>query len=293
MEYKEKFAQRLIYLREQKRISQQELADNLEITRQSLSLYEKAERTINIELLAKIADFFHVSTDYLMGRTDTSTMDEDIKTACNITGLSEGAVHNLHYINFEDEFDFGNNKEVLNLLIETLDNYLLYNIRLFFSIRDKKDLLNRIILTKYCKDNNLDFTDREIYERGEYIFKKNYDMLISYRKYESEIKFEISKYPFDLDLNEDLDYLKFKLVKELEKWIFDDLDGTLYVNGKKIDDKYSNFYSEAISCILQETEYKNFLHNLKYVDLSLGVAHEILKEKRERDPNAEHNPTSE
>lgn len=75
MEYREKFAQRLVYLREQKGISQQELADNLNITRQSLSLYEKAERTINIELLAKIADFFNVSTDYLMGRTDTATMN--------------------------------------------------------------------------------------------------------------------------------------------------------------------------------------------------------------------------
>ncbi len=65
--YKENFSKRLIYLRDKKGITQQELADNLNITRQSLSLYEKAERTINIELLAKIADFFNVSTDYLLG----------------------------------------------------------------------------------------------------------------------------------------------------------------------------------------------------------------------------------
>lgn len=102
MDYKETFAQRLINLREQKNITQQELADELGITRQSLSLYEKAERTINIELLAKIADFFNVSTDYLMGRTDTETLNEDIQTACKVTGLSEDAVKNIRKITMQE-----------------------------------------------------------------------------------------------------------------------------------------------------------------------------------------------
>ena len=93
MDYRIEFSKRLIQLREQRGITQQELADKLKITRQSLSLYEKAERTINIELLARIADFFNVSTDYLMGRTDTATMNEDIQTACKITGLSEEAIN--------------------------------------------------------------------------------------------------------------------------------------------------------------------------------------------------------
>ena len=95
MDYRIEFSKRLIQLREQRGITQQELADKLKITRQSLSLYEKAERTINIELLARIADFFNVSTDYLMGRTDTATMNEDIQTACKITGLSEEAINKL------------------------------------------------------------------------------------------------------------------------------------------------------------------------------------------------------
>ena len=49
MDYRIEFSKRLIQLREQRGITQQELADKLKITRQSLSLYEKAERTINIE----------------------------------------------------------------------------------------------------------------------------------------------------------------------------------------------------------------------------------------------------
>lgn len=103
MDYRIEFSKRLIQLREQRGITQQELADKLKITRQSLSLYEKAERTINIELLARIADFFNVSTDYLMGRTDTATMNEDIQTACKITGLSEEAINKFAKILNDNE----------------------------------------------------------------------------------------------------------------------------------------------------------------------------------------------
>ena len=42
MDYRIEFSKRLIQLREQRGITQQELADKLKITRQSLSLYEKA-----------------------------------------------------------------------------------------------------------------------------------------------------------------------------------------------------------------------------------------------------------
>ena len=117
MEYKEQFSKRLVQLREKRGITQQELADKLEITRQSLSLYEKAERTINIELLAKIADFFNVSTDYLMGRTDVSSMNKDIQVACDVTGLSEDLVLELAKLKGVAKYEYG---------FELFSNLLLY-----------------------------------------------------------------------------------------------------------------------------------------------------------------------
>lgn len=42
MDYRIEFSKRLIQLREQRGITQQELADKLKITRQSLSLYRKS-----------------------------------------------------------------------------------------------------------------------------------------------------------------------------------------------------------------------------------------------------------
>lgn len=95
MKTKEIFAKRLVDLREKKEITQQTLADNLGITRQSLSLYEQAERTINIDLLVKISKFFDVSTDYLLGLTQAKTTDTDFKSVCDYTGLSEEAIKTI------------------------------------------------------------------------------------------------------------------------------------------------------------------------------------------------------
>ena len=95
MDIKEVFAQRLIQLREDNNITQQTLADDLEITRQSLSLYEKADRTINIDLLYKIAKYFDVSADYLLGLTDNKTNDIIVKAICEYTGLNDEAVESL------------------------------------------------------------------------------------------------------------------------------------------------------------------------------------------------------
>lgn len=86
------FAKRLSKLREEKGISQQVLADALGVTRQSLSVYEKAERTINTELLVRIANYFKVSADYLLGLSDVATLDADIQVVGKYTGLSETAI---------------------------------------------------------------------------------------------------------------------------------------------------------------------------------------------------------
>lgn len=56
-------------LREEKKMTQKDLADALNITPASIGLYEQNRRSPNLQLLNKIADFFNVSTDYLLDRT--------------------------------------------------------------------------------------------------------------------------------------------------------------------------------------------------------------------------------
>ncbi len=51
-------------------MSQKELAEKLNISQRTLSHYETGKRDIPTEMLIKVADYFNVSVDYLLERTD-------------------------------------------------------------------------------------------------------------------------------------------------------------------------------------------------------------------------------
>lgn len=61
---------RIANLRNDKDLTQQELASYLHITQRSYSRYETGEANIPLEILCKIADYHGVSIDYLLERTD-------------------------------------------------------------------------------------------------------------------------------------------------------------------------------------------------------------------------------
>ena len=63
------FAKRLKSLREENNIKQVELAKSLKMTSATLSQYEKGIREPNNETLIKLAEYFDVSVDYLLGLT--------------------------------------------------------------------------------------------------------------------------------------------------------------------------------------------------------------------------------
>ena len=56
-------------LREDNDKTQQELADYLNIKQTTYSKYELGKINIPIEVFIKLADYYHVSVDYLLGRT--------------------------------------------------------------------------------------------------------------------------------------------------------------------------------------------------------------------------------
>lgn len=60
-------------LRNEKNMSQQELADALGISKSSINMYERGERQPNFEILETIADYFNVDIDFLLGRTNKTT----------------------------------------------------------------------------------------------------------------------------------------------------------------------------------------------------------------------------
>lgn len=63
------FGQLLAVLREEKGIPQKELASQLNISISTVSNYENGVHCPDFNMLCRIADYFGVTTDYLLGRT--------------------------------------------------------------------------------------------------------------------------------------------------------------------------------------------------------------------------------
>lgn len=89
------FAIRLKALMENK-VTQQQLADVLNIKRQTISLYLNGASLPPLEKLVDIANYFNVSSDYLLGLTNVKSVQADIKAMCEYTGLSEKSLKVLN-----------------------------------------------------------------------------------------------------------------------------------------------------------------------------------------------------
>lgn len=82
---------RLAQLRKEKDIIQEDLAKYLGITRPAYSAYESGKRTPDNTTLSRLADFFMVSTDYLLGRTDARNLITQTKSLTLIPII--GTIH--------------------------------------------------------------------------------------------------------------------------------------------------------------------------------------------------------
>lgn len=73
MFYKNIFADRIKALRKEKKATQSDLAKLLDVTKTQISDLENSKTTTSIERLCILADYFEVSLDYLVGRSDDPT----------------------------------------------------------------------------------------------------------------------------------------------------------------------------------------------------------------------------
>lgn len=77
-------------LRAKKDMSQAELAEILGVTQQAVGRWEKDLNMPDLEMLQKIADYFHITTDELLGRESKSGYYIDDETAEIANALKEG-----------------------------------------------------------------------------------------------------------------------------------------------------------------------------------------------------------
>lgn len=81
---------RIKRLREDKGLQQKDLAKKLDVSPSAIGMYERDEREPNNDLLIKLADFFNVSVDYLLGNSDLKNTESTIKYIPIIGKISAG-----------------------------------------------------------------------------------------------------------------------------------------------------------------------------------------------------------
>ena len=87
-----RFSERLKHLRTSRNISQMEFAKQIKLSKSSVNMYERGEREPGLETLERIADYFNVDMDYLLGKSDVVNKTQwsmNFPTVSNIIPMPE------------------------------------------------------------------------------------------------------------------------------------------------------------------------------------------------------------
>lgn len=88
----ETIGQRIGKLRTERNESQEALAKAIDEARETIKHWENGTRRIKAESIVKLSEHFGVTSDYLLGLSNTKSPDVSVQAACELTGLSEGAI---------------------------------------------------------------------------------------------------------------------------------------------------------------------------------------------------------
>jgi transcriptional regulator with XRE-family HTH domain len=177
----EVFAKRIKELRKQQNLTQKELADELGVSMGSIGFYENQERTPDIDFLNSASDYFDVSADYLLGRTDVKSQDIDVRTMSEKLGLSEEVLIKIKryidpdyqiYVEVRDSDEEGafsvsdyNMSDVINMVMEN---------SLFFALLEK---VGAMLHVSTILKNTVDDLEKELDESYNTDYEENISIL--------------------------------------------------------------------------------------------------------------------
>lgn len=107
-------------------ISQEALCEKLGISQGALSNYRNGLRFPDSNVLAKMANEFNTTTDYLLGLTSLKSIDKDYQKVHALTGLSDNAIKVLENLlsMHKENLSFNSNNTAINDMIDTI-SYLI------------------------------------------------------------------------------------------------------------------------------------------------------------------------
>lgn len=195
------FSERLKSLRGIK--SRKTVANELNITRQSLEYYEKGERLPDALMVMEIAKYFNVSSDYLLGLTDNPTNDKDLASAADYLGISDKSALIIRKITKGDE-------NTGSVLIPSETAFYCTNNR-------KADIMNWIV------DNNMITMVAEIYSMLSNMDNNSFSDTKLWHSVNEKLYIETSRLTDGLKirLNQLIQYYSINIAKVPVQSIFD------------------------------------------------------------------------
>lgn len=148
------FAERLKLLFFNSGETQEQAANRFGVSRQGFGNWLNGRTQPDYDALCKLAEYYNVSTDYLLGRTDAKTPDTSISGCTQLTGLSETSIRKLMELNEENRATWYG--DVCNSIISN-DNFT----ALVFYLTT---LVTRRFSNKKLSEFNYGATVQEVYE---------------------------------------------------------------------------------------------------------------------------------
>lgn len=112
----------------------QEIAEGVGVSRQTIGQFLLGNTQPDLETLDKLADYFDVSTDYLLCRTNIRTPNTSVKEICKYTGLDESAILKLN--SYKERFDSDITAPIISELI--VNNHFIELILKLWEIEEGK-----------------------------------------------------------------------------------------------------------------------------------------------------------
>lgn len=214
--YNTAFATRLRKLIERDNITQNQLANIIGKTRQAVNNYTLGNTAPDADTIIKLANYFNVSSDYLLGLSNAISQNEDLKAVCKYTGLSERTINNLHEqvealscFHYDDFFD----KDIYN---EKYEEELKFFKKSLFVLNDLLGYLNfqdisQKIYDFVCVSKKIDY----VYEN----YSHKMEGFADYPTGETSICVDESKQKELAGYEEKKEYLMFKILQDVQKAI--------------------------------------------------------------------------
>lgn len=110
------FGERLRSLRDERRKTQKEIAKQFKLAESSISMYERDERSPSQELTKDMAEFFEVSTDYLLGHSDVRNAEGMLS---DVPSKAKRIIHSLARAKELDDEDY-------DIIAKQVDDFIAY-----------------------------------------------------------------------------------------------------------------------------------------------------------------------